>query len=72
VPPPCGKFTPVKGYPRLINTLCDHALLCGYGANLAVIDDRVIKECSVDLSVALDLDDGLEKPHSGRSGLERG
>jgi len=54
-----------KGYPRLINTLCDHALLCGYGANLAVIDDRVIKECSVDLSVALDLDDGLEKPHSG-------
>jgi len=54
-----------KGYPRLINTLCDHALLCGYGANLAVIDDRVIKECSVDLSVALDLDDGAEKPHPG-------
>ena len=54
-----------KGYPRLINTLCDHALLCGYSANLSVIDDRVIKECSADLSVALDLDDGSEKPHPG-------
>jgi type II secretory pathway predicted ATPase ExeA len=53
-----------KGYPRLINTLCDHALLYGYGANLALISGGVIQECSTDLSVALDLDDGAESPPS--------
>jgi type II secretory pathway predicted ATPase ExeA len=47
-----------KGYPRLINTLCDYALLYGYGANLDRIDSRVITECRPDLSVALDLNDG--------------
>ena len=46
-----------KGYPRLINIICDHALLYGYSANLALIGGGVIRECSRDLSVALDLED---------------
>jgi len=46
-----------KGYPRLINIICDHALLYGYSANLALINGGVIRECSRDLSVALDLPD---------------
>jgi general secretion pathway protein A len=49
-----------KGYPRLINILCDHALLYGYSSNLQLIDGKVVKECSSDLSVALDLEDGLD------------
>jgi len=45
-----------KGYPRLINIVCDHALLYGYGSGLNEIDGRVVRECSRDLTVALDLD----------------
>jgi len=50
-----------KGYPRLINILCDHALLCGYSANLQAIDGGVVKDCSRDLTVALGLDDGWKQ-----------
>jgi general secretion pathway protein A len=51
-----------KGYPRLINIICDHALLYGYGSNLSTLDGEVVKTCSRDLTVALDLeDDRLEK-----------
>jgi general secretion pathway protein A len=46
-----------KGLPRLINIICDHALLYGYGANQQMIDGGVIRECSRDLSVALDLEE---------------
>jgi type II secretory pathway predicted ATPase ExeA len=50
-----------KGYPRLINIVCDHALLWGFSTNLDEINGRVVRECSRDLSVALDLDSGLDK-----------
>jgi general secretion pathway protein A len=46
-----------QGYPRLVNIVCDHALLYGYGANLERIDVVTVRECSRDLSVALGLDD---------------
>jgi general secretion pathway protein A len=49
-----------KGYPRLINIICDHALLYGYSANLQLIDSGVIRDCSRDLSVALGLEDTPE------------
>jgi general secretion pathway protein A len=51
-----------KGVPRLINFICDHALLYGYSANLEMIDRGVIRDCSCDLSVALDLDDEPAEP----------
>jgi len=51
-----------KGFPRLINFICDHALLYGYSANLEMIDRGVIRDCSRDLSVALDLDDAPAGP----------
>ena len=44
-----------RGYPRLINILSDHALLYGYSANLKEIDGQVVRECSQDLEMALDL-----------------
>jgi general secretion pathway protein A len=39
------------GYPRLINIICDHALLTGYAANLKLIDKKVIKECEKELQI---------------------
>jgi general secretion pathway protein A len=49
-----------KGLPRLINTICDHALLYGYIAHRQRIDAGVVRECSRDLSVALDLEEPAE------------
>jgi general secretion pathway protein A len=37
------------GNPRLINIICDHALLTGYSADLKLIDADVIKECASEL-----------------------
>ena len=34
-----------KGYPRLINIICDHALLTGYVKEVKTIDETIIKEC---------------------------
>ena len=35
-----------SGYPRLINTICDHALLTGYARDLKKITPDVIQECA--------------------------
>ena len=34
-----------KGTPRLINIICDHALLSGFADSKPVIDENIIKEC---------------------------
>jgi general secretion pathway protein A len=36
------------GIPRVINSICDHALLTGYSKNLEIINSAVIQECSQD------------------------
>jgi general secretion pathway protein A len=38
-----------KGYPRLINIMCDHALLTGYVKDLTTITPKTIKECTKEL-----------------------
>jgi general secretion pathway protein A len=40
-----------KGYPRLINIICDHSLLTGYVKDLTTIKPRTIKECTKELSL---------------------
>jgi general secretion pathway protein A len=40
-----------KGYPRLINIICDHALLTGYVKDLNTITPKIIKECTKELSL---------------------
>ena len=40
-----------RGYPRLVNIICDHALLTGYVKGLKSITPAVIKECSNELSL---------------------
>jgi general secretion pathway protein A len=39
-------FSFSKGYPRLINIICDHALLTGYVIDTKTIDAKIIKECA--------------------------
>jgi general secretion pathway protein A len=50
-----------RGYPRLINILCDHALLYGYGAEVDRIGAELVRDCSRDLTVALDINEPPEK-----------
>ena len=38
-----------KGYPRLINSICDHALLTGYVKGVRQIDTKIIRECAEEL-----------------------
>jgi general secretion pathway protein A len=43
-----------RGYPRIINIVCDHALLTGYSKELDIIDHDIILECEKDLSILSD------------------
>ena len=43
-----------QGYPRLINIICDHALLTGYASGVKTIDVKVIKECEKELHIPID------------------
>jgi general secretion pathway protein A len=38
-----------QGYPRLINIICDHALLTGYASGVKSIDVDLIRECEKEL-----------------------
>ncbi len=38
-------------YPRLINTICDHALLAGYSKGKTKINAAIIKDCAKDLQI---------------------
>jgi general secretion pathway protein A len=40
-----------NGIPRLINIVCDHALLTGYANGLKHIDGKVIQECARELHI---------------------
>ena len=41
-----------SGFPRLINVICDHALLSGYSGGFTLIDADTIKECVADLTIS--------------------
>jgi general secretion pathway protein A len=43
-----------QGYPRLINIICDHALLTGYASGVKSIDVNIIKECEKELHIPID------------------
>ena len=51
-------FSATGGYPRVINIICDHALLTGYVSGLKSIDSGVIKECERELRTRANLDIG--------------
>ena len=41
------------GIPRLINSICDCALLSGYAKNMKVVNSKFIKECQLDLRIPI-------------------
>jgi general secretion pathway protein A len=42
-----------QGYPRLINIICDHALLTGYSGGKKDIDGNLIRECEKELRIPI-------------------
>jgi hypothetical protein len=42
-----------RGNPRLINSLCDHALVTGYAADKETIDSQIVQECVNELNATL-------------------
>lgn len=40
-----------KGYPRLINIICDRALLTAYSKDLKTVGHKIIRECAKELSL---------------------
>jgi general secretion pathway protein A len=50
-----------RGYPRLINVICDLALLTGFSAGLKKIDAAVVKKCGKELQIPTDIARSLEK-----------
>ena len=40
-----------KGYPRLVNIICDHAMLAGYAASKKIIGTDEIRNCVTDLKL---------------------
>ncbi|OEU66131.1 MAG: hypothetical protein BBJ57_00025 [Desulfobacterales bacterium PC51MH44] len=45
-------FSFSSGYPRLINIICDHALLSGYVMEVKAINTDIIRECKAELQVS--------------------
>ena len=45
-------FSFSNGYPRLINIICDHALLTGYVRDNLIITQNIIKECKEELQIS--------------------
>jgi len=43
-----------QGFPRLINVMCDHALMSGYSTGLAMIGRGTIKESAKELQISVD------------------
>ncbi|RJQ68463.1 MAG: type II secretory pathway protein [Desulfobacteraceae bacterium] len=46
-------FTFSGGIPRLINILCDHALLTGYARGAKQVDEQIINECAEELRIPM-------------------
>ena len=47
-------FSFSKGYPRLINIICDRALLTGYVSETKKITVAIVKQCADDLKILVD------------------
>jgi general secretion pathway protein A len=50
-----------RGYPRLINVICDLAMLTGFSAGSKKIDAAIVKECGKELQIPDDMARPLEK-----------
>jgi general secretion pathway protein A len=66
-------FAVTGGVPRLVNIVCDGALLTGYGRGLSTLGRDVIREVAGDLKLCDDSDaDGARAGSEGRVSRKRG
>ena len=56
-----GIYSFSKGNPRLINNICDRALLTGYSNGIKTINSAIIKECSGELQILKTENDKKDK-----------
>ena len=56
-------FSFSKGYPRLINTICDRALLTGYVLGVKKIDGKIAKKCADELIIPEQIDENQNGDH---------
>jgi len=49
-----------NGYPRLINIICDHALLTAYVKGKKKVDGAMVKECAKDLHIKVEIPKGSQ------------
>ena len=54
-------FAVTGGVPRLVNVVCDGALLTGYGRDQATLDEEIIREVANDLHLNRDPTGGADK-----------
>lgn len=54
-------YRATKGYPRLINIICDHAMMSGYSRGLSQVDAEIIRECTDELKITIGQKPGDEK-----------
>jgi general secretion pathway protein A len=55
-----------KGYPRLINIICDFALMTAYSTEKKKIDAGMIKDCSKELHISIGFDKAQKKQFKDR------
>lgn len=61
-----GIYAFSRGAPRLINIICDRALLTGFVENANRIDGRIVGECARELEISpVDLDDDSDQEEDG-------
>jgi general secretion pathway protein A len=58
-----------RGYPRLINIVCDRALLAGYSDDLKTIPPKVIRECVKNLRLPGEVEETTSKAMTKRLGV---
>jgi type II secretory pathway predicted ATPase ExeA/outer membrane protein OmpA-like peptidoglycan-associated protein len=59
------------GVPRLINAICDLALLSGYSLGKDSIDEKIIKECAQELKISDGSEIMEEKERNSNDGMEQ-
>ena len=59
------------GVPRLINAICDLALLSGYSSGKDSIDEKIIKECARELKISDSSENMAENERNSDDGMEQ-
>ncbi|MEJ5359645.1 MAG: AAA family ATPase [Desulfobacterales bacterium] len=57
-----------KGLPRLINIVCDHAMMTGYIRGVKTIDADIVRECGRELGITIGEDPALRRGRAAASG----